>query len=285
MKRCLVVGASGFLGTGLQRDLRHDNAFQLENFGRDRVDLRHPSQVKEAIAHIKPDIIINLAGISSPASQDVMNIYQVNAFGHLHVLQAAAALESKPRVILASSAQLYGPGVLSKATEQTRLNPVSHYGLSKLLAEKYCELFAEGISTIAVRLYNAIGRGQPLQFLIPKVVNAFKRRAPCVELGTLEVERDYIDTRDISAMWRLAMLADKPPTVINFSNGTTATLRYIITRLEQITGHHLEVISKITNLRPNDIPFQCGDNSVIQGLGYVRQHSLDDTLIWMLGDA
>src|SRR5262245_7082615 len=127
-KRCLIMGADGFLGSSLRRDLSADDTLALITGA---VDLRQPLHVKNAIVEAEPDVIVNLAGISSPASDDVTNLYQVNAFGHLNILQAAATLRRKPRVILASSAHLYGPGLTTKATEQTPLNVVSHYGLSK----------------------------------------------------------------------------------------------------------------------------------------------------------
>jgi len=283
-KRCLVIGAGGFLGSSLRRDLKSDHALELVAFDSNGIDLRKPLQVKEALASINPDIIINVGGISSPASDDVFNLYQVNAFGHLHLLQAASVLERKPKVILASSAQLYGPDLVTKAEEQAALNPVSHYGLSKMLAEKYCELFADGVQTVTARIYNAIGRGQSSNFLLPKVVAAFKRRAPTLEVGSLNVERDYVDTRDLTAMWRLVALSDKSPTVVNFSNGEAVSLQHILFRLEEITGHHLELLSKSSNFRKNDIPYQCGDNSAIRNLGYVRRYSLDETLTWMLDE-
>ena len=78
------------------------------------------------------------------------------------------------------------------------------------------------------------------------------------------------------------MLSESPPDIVNFSNGETATLRQIISRLEAITGHRMEIVSNPGNFRRNDISFQCGDNSVIRSLGYIRHHSLDDTLAWML---
>lgn len=282
VKRCLIMGASGFLGSSLRRDLAADDAVTLINGP--VVDLRQPLQVKNAIVEVEPDVVVNLAGISSPASDDVVNLYQVNALGHLNILQAASTLKRKPRVILASSAQLYGPDHTTKATEQTPLNPVSHYGLSKLLAEKYCELFSEGVQTVVARLYNAIGRGQSTRFLLPKLVQAFKNRAPRLEIGSVEVERDYIDTRDLSAMWRLIVHSDQPPPVVNFSNGEAVPLDHIISRLKTISGHQIELVSQATYFRKNDISYLCGDNSVVRKLGYVRRYSLDDTLAWMLDE-
>src|SRR5581483_1311460 len=128
----------------------------------------------------------------------------------------------------------------------------------------------------------AIGRGQSPQFLIPKVVQAFRTRVPVLEIGSTEIERDYIDVRDLSTMWQLVMFAADPPKIINFSNGKTATLLEIVGRLERITGHRVELVSSQSNFRKNDIPFQCGDNSYIRSMGYVRRYSLDDTLTWML---
>ena len=153
-----------------------------------------------------------------------------------------------------------------------------------MLAEKYCELFAEGIQTVVARIYNAIGHGQSARFLLPKLVQAFKNRAKQLEIGSTEVERDYVDTRDLSAMWRLIINSDRPPPVVNFSNGEAVPLKHIISRLSAITGHDVEIMSKAAYFRKNDISYQCGDNSVIRGLGYVRRYSLDDTLAWMLND-
>ncbi len=282
VKRCLVFGASGFLGSSLRRDLGADVGLTLiDSAG---VDLRQPLQVAKAIGDVDPDVVINLAGISSPASDDIISLYQINAFGHLNVLRAASMLKRNPRVILASSAQLYGPHLATRAAEQTPLDPVSHYGLSKLLAEKYCELFAEGTETVVVRIYNAIGQGQSVRFLLPKLVQAYKNRVLQLEIGSTKIERDYIDTRDLSAMWRLIINSDRPPPVVNFSNGEAVPLKHIISRLSAITGHDVEIMSKAAYFRKNDISYQCGDNSIIRGLGYVRRYSLDDTLAWMLND-
>jgi nucleoside-diphosphate-sugar epimerase len=280
--RCLLIGAEGFLGAHLRRELASTVSVELEAIERNGLDLRKPKSIRQLVSSVRPDVIVNVAGLSSPASEDVMELYEVNALGHLHILEAAASLETKPRVVLASSAQLYGPTLKSKATEGTPLNPVSHYGLSKELAEKYCELFAGGVSTVVARIYNAVGRGQSPRFLIPKVVQAFRERAPTLEIGSMAVERDYIDVRDLCAMWRLAMFAPDAPKVVNFSNGETTTLRDIIDRLERITAHRVEFVSTQSNFRKNDIPFQCGDNSTIRKMGYVRRYSLDDTLKWML---
>jgi GDP-6-deoxy-D-talose 4-dehydrogenase len=281
-KLCLLIGQNGFMGSNLRQALAEDKEIDIIALGREAMDLRESSQVKDVIGTYAPDIIVNLAGISSPASLDVADLYQVNAFGHLYILEAAASLARKPRVLLASSVQLYGPGVAGKATELTPLNPVSHYGLSKLLAEKYCGLCSENVPTVIARIYNSIGRGQSGQFLIPKLVTAFRERQTRVEIGSLDVERDFIDVRDLSAMWRLVMLSNHPPNVVNFSNGETATVGHIISRLSAISGHHLEVACNGTIFRKNDIPYQCGDNSVICGEGYARRYSLDETLAWML---
>jgi GDP-6-deoxy-D-talose 4-dehydrogenase len=281
-KRCLIVGSNSFIGTNLCCESGSDDGLQFTAIDGRSMDLRVASQVGNVIAAHQPNIIVNLAGISSPASDDLLGLYQVNALGHLNILQAAAALQHKPKVILASSAQLYGPGIFVSTSEQSPLNPVSHYGLSKLLAEKYCELFAEGVPTVIARIYNTIGRGQSPLFLIAKIVQAFKERRPTLELGSLDVERDFVDVRDLSTMFKIVMLSEAPPAIVNFSNGETAGVRDIIDRLSAMTGHHIDIISNSARMRRNDISFQRGDNAMIRKMGYVRRYSLDETLLWML---
>jgi nucleoside-diphosphate-sugar epimerase len=266
----------------LQRELAGDAQIVCTALSAQQLDIRNRSLVAEALTAHKPDVVINLAGVSSPASGEVSRLYEVNAFGHLNLLEAAAALNPKPTVMLASSAQLYGPQVPGKADEMTPLNPVSHYGLSKYLAEQYCKLFAAGLRTVIVRTYNAIGRGQSLQFLIPKVVAAFKDRKSQLEIGSFDVERDYIDVRDVAAMWHLLIQSKEPPSIVNFSNGETATLQTIIAKLSALTGHRLAVVTNEVHQRKYDIPYQCGDNTVIRKLGYSQRYSLDQTLSWML---
>jgi nucleoside-diphosphate-sugar epimerase len=279
--KCLIFGAAGFIGTHLTRHLRERGKYEIVSPSKGDVDIRDDRAVADYVRTISPSVILNLAAISTVHHGDDRALYVVNAIGHANVVEAAALLVRRTRLILASSAQVYGIQARRAVHEAEPTNPINHYGVSKVLAERLSRLSAPDVVASSVRMFNVVGREQAQNFLIPKIVRHFRDRADVIELGS-DFDRDFVDIRDACEMWRLMIDAESPPPTANIANGEAISLATILALLTEITGHRIEVRRRADLVRSNEILYQCGDNSIIKQLGYRRRYELRQTLEWML---
>ncbi len=183
-------------------------------------------------------------------------------------------------MLLASSANVYGnasAGVLDE-------NTANDYAVSKLAMEHVAGLWRDRLPITVVRPFNYTGVGQAEQFLIPKIVSHFARRADVMELGNLEVARDFGDVRSVVAAYR--KLLQEPASIgetVNVCTGTGYTLVEIVHMCEQITGHTLEIRVNPAFVRANEVKILVGDNGKLRKLiGDWEPMAMEQTLRWML---
>jgi nucleoside-diphosphate-sugar epimerase len=137
---------------------------------------------------------------------------------------------------------------------------------------------------VVARPFNYTGPGQDLQFVIPKLVDHFRRRAPRVTLGNLHVQREYNDVRFVCDAYLRLLQAPAPGAVYNVCTGVTYDFNTVIGTLQDLTGHRIEVDVDPALVRPNEVHRLCGDPSRLHDtLGTLPQWRLEDTLRWMLG--
>lgn len=283
-RRVTILGGHGFMGRWLVAHLQEAGCL-VSAPRRAEVDVADIDSLRGEIRRHRPDAIINLAGISSVVHEDVAALYETNTLGHLRLLQAVAELAPMSRVFLASTANVYGKGATGQAFRETdNPAPRNHYAVSKLAAELVQAQFPDICAVSVARPFNGIGRGQAQTFLVAKLVDAYKRRVEVIELGNVDVRRDFVDVRDLCYMWEALITADSPPPVVNFGNAEAVALVDILATLARLSGHHVRVEVAPRLVRAADLTYQCADNSVISALGYKRRHSLEDTLAWMLAD-
>src|SRR4029434_3623396 len=113
------------------------------------------------------------------------------------------------------------------------LAPASHYAVSKLAMESMARLFADRLPVVVVRPFNYTGPGQREPYLVPKIVRHFAERAPAIELGNIDIERDFLDVRSVVDAYRriLTEPAARGRT-LNLCSGTGTTVRAMVAMLE-----------------------------------------------------
>jgi nucleoside-diphosphate-sugar epimerase len=247
--RVLVTGAGGFTGRHLCAHLREHGfrVFGLTEHPPEREDeleanLLEPGAVKAAVREAAPDHVVHLAAIAFPGHAQAGAVYRVNLCGTLTLLEALAAHRmGQGGVLLPSSGTVYAESA-SPLSEESPLNPGTHYAVSKLAMEHMARLFGAALPIVVVRPFNYTGPGQREPYLVPKIVRHFAERASAIELGNVDVERDFLDVRTVVDAYRRLLAAPAAHgKTLNLCSGTGTTVRALIGMLETITGHRIEI--------------------------------------------
>ena len=164
-------------------------------------------------------------------------------------------------------------------------NPVNHYGCSKWSMEQIAQTYSEQLNITITRPFNYTGRGQDSRFLVPKMIEHFKDKAPILKLGNIDVSRDFSDVRWISeAYTNLLSTPTKGITRINLCSGKLISIRTIIASLQEITGHQIGVEIDGSFVRKADIRCQYGNNNKLFSEAPNLSSAIEftETLKWML---
>lgn len=278
--RILLTGADGFTG-------RHVSSFAQKN-GHEVIgltaDLTNPRAILEEVAKVSPTHVIHLAAISAVTHADEEAFYKVNLFGTQNLLQALTKMPSAPqKIVLASSANIYGNSLVSPISESTNPQPVNHYAISKLAMELMSASFSQKLPIVIGRPFNYTGVGHDSRFVIPKIVDHFKRRAPEIDLGNLHVLREYNDVRVVCEAYFGLLQSGIPGEVYNIASGRAVSLQTVISTLEKLSKHSINVKVNPAFVRDNEIEILSGSAKKIEALlGPLNHPTLEATLSWML---
>lgn len=284
----LITGADGFTGRYLEAELRARGVRTVGLTGGEGreghrgVDLRDPESIRLALKDIRIDAVIHLAAISFVAHGDPLAMYAVNTIGTQNLLEALLATGQRPHVVLAGTGHVYGlqPGPHHEGLCPA---PTNHYGLSKLSMEHIGRLYCDRLPVTVARLFNYTGRGQSDQFLIPKIVRHFRESLPVIELGNIDVARDFLDVRDVVAAY-IRLLEGPPLFPVNICSGRSIALRQAVDICSRLTGHDIEIRVNPAFVREGDIVDLYGDNGQMRRLGWEPRYSFEDTLRSMLAE-
>lgn len=280
MKRLLITGVDGFTGRHLSV-AAHAEGYEV--FGL-KADLTDAPAIASEVAAIAPTHVAHLAAISAVTHADEEAFYRVNLFGSLNLLKALSALQVSPqKVLLASSANVYGNQGGAAINESTCPKPVNHYAMSKLAMEHMAATFGDRLPLVITRPFNYTGVGHDLRFVIPKIVSHYKRQAPLIELGNLDVYREYNDVRQVCDVYLKLLDAGAAGDTYNVCSGKAVSLREVLALMTEITGWQPEVHVNPAFVRANEIHTLAGDCSKLEKIiGAQRSFDLVDTLTWMI---
>jgi len=268
--RCLITGITGFTGDYLRKKLQNSN---YEVFGTSftenqdpsvfKCDITQKSEILNVLDIIKPDFIFHLAAISFVKS-DPLEIYNTNVIGTLNLLDSLVELNIAPKkVIIVSSAAVYGNNeqVLS---ESASLLPVNHYGNSKLVMENMTINYFDKLSIIITRPFNYTGIGQNIKFLIPKIAYHYSNNLKSIELGNINVFREFNDVQDVTDIYLKLMESNIISEVINICSGVSYSIKNILDILNLELGYEMTVKINSDFIRKFEIKDLKGDNSKLK---------------------
>lgn len=295
MNRVLITGATGFTGRYLAQELQR-TGYETHGLARSSAplpeyhhlhqgDLDDAAGLQQIIEQVQPRYVVHLAAISFVAHGDADEIYRVNLLGTRRLLAALSKAAVKPdAVLLASSANVYGNARVECLTEDTPPAPANDYAVSKLAMEYVAALYREQLPVIITRPFNYTGVGQSASFLLPKIIDHFQRKAPLIELGNLDVARDFSDVRVVAQVYR--RLLETPAAVggtFNVCSGQAHTLQSVLQMARDISGHDIQVRVNPAFVRTNEVKRLLGSRVRLEAtIGPVQDIALHETVRWML---
>jgi GDP-6-deoxy-D-talose 4-dehydrogenase len=293
LTRTLVTGANGFTGNWLIGNLLASGHAVTETVARQgapetpsrrSLDITSLEACRKVIDEVRPNYIVHLAAISFVGHNDPLDFYRVNVLGTLNLLQACADVGHTPRkVLVASSANVYGNMTSDAIDESFPVAPVNHYAASKAAMESLVRTWFDRLPVLIVRPFNYTGRGQTSNFLVPKIVEHFVRREPEISLGNIDVARDFSDVRYVVRVYGALLDSSAVGETVNVCTGQPYTLREILAMASEITGHELEIRVNPAFVRQTDVKMLAGSPVKLRKLvPEVEAIGFRETLQWML---
>lgn len=273
-KRALITGINGFTGRFMANELAAQGCEVLgvgsqpsDSPSYYQVDLADVAGLRKLLADTQPDIVVHLAALAFVGHGAADAFYQVNLIGTRNLLEAIDACGKVPDcVLLASSANVYGNASSGMLDETTQPAPANDYAVSKLAMEYMASLWHAKLPIVIARPFNYTGVGQAENFLLPKIVSHFTRKASTIELGNLDVWRDFSDVRAVVSAYRGLLEARPLGQTINVSSGVTYSLREVIDMCREITGQDIDVQVNPAFVRANEVKTLCGNNARLRAL-------------------
>lgn len=286
--RTLVIGASGFVGGYLIRELESNGHTVIQaNFP--DFNLLNKEQVDTAVQKTHPDFVVNLAAISSVGVswKQPIDTVQVNICGTVHLLEAIRNFAPAAKTLLIGSAEEYSPKD-EALCESDSLEACNPYGISKIAQENFASLYRQkyGMKIICTRSFNHTGVGQTSTFALPSFVMQVaaieKSGKPgFIKVGNLNAIRDFSDVRDVVRVYRLLLENENEYTEYNVGSGIAHKVGELLQTIISFASVKIDVIQDPEKTRPVEMPYQCANIDRIKKAGYWAGTKIEETLKWM----
>ena len=295
----LITGAAGFAGSHVVEALGGSEDVvgwthhapppqEIARLARwQRVDLLNPSEVREAIARLKPSAVIHCAGAPNVAHswRDTVTPLSANVLATHHLFDALSRTGTACRVVVTGSGTVYAASTAA-LTEESPIAPSNPYAVSKLVQEQLAFRAAheDGVDVIVTRSFNHTGPRQSAAFAAPNMARQIAlieagRAEPVIRTGNLEAQRDITDVRDMARAYIALLRRGVSSTLYNVSSGTTRVMRSVLDALVARARVQVRVETDPALMRPSDTPIVLGDPTRLrEATGWRPEVSFDQTL-------
>jgi GDP-4-dehydro-6-deoxy-D-mannose reductase len=297
--KCLVTGASGFIGSHLVEFLlthghtcyglsRQANDFNIARKGFTFLscDILDRERLFKFVADVRPEIVFHLAAQSLPKVSwaEPETTFRTNVVGTLYLLDAIRTADINPVIEVICSSSEYAPSTKGEPLrEDDPLEPSSPYALSKITQDQLCVLYQKAyrMHIVRVRPFFIIGprkTGDVTSDLARGIVAIEQGLEATLNVGNLATIRDFLGIGDALAAFQLVAERGLPGEVYNVCSGRGYEVGQVLQRLLALAQRPIETQQDEALLRPLDEPVKIGDNEKIRKLGWKQKRSVDDVL-------
>ncbi|UYZ37774.1 NAD-dependent 4,6-dehydratase LegB [Clostridium beijerinckii] len=311
MKKVLVTGAAGFIGSHLIEKLLnigcnvkafiHYNSINswgwLDSLSKDKLkeieiftgDIRDPNGVREAMKNIEE--IYHLAAlIAIPFSYHSPDSYvDTNIKGTLNVLQAARELDTK-RILITSTSEVYGSAKFVPITEEHPYQGQSPYSATKIGADRLAESFYRSFSLpiTIVRPFNTYGPRQSARAIIPTIIMQLLSGENEVKLGALTPTRDFNYVKNtVNGFVEIAKSKNTIGEEINIASQREISIKNLAEELINQLNPKAKIICEEERIRPknSEVNRLLGSNEKLKKLTqwseeYTFEEGIKETIEW-----
>lgn len=254
-----------------------------------KINLCDRELIKEVIENFKPDYLLHLASISSvsqswnyPVESFVNN---TNIF--LNIIESIRELGLQTRILSIGSSEEYGnyPADKMPLKEYYKLKPCNPYSVARVSQEMLSKLYADAydMNIIITRSFNHIGPRQRETFVIPsfikQLLNIKKQGGSKIEVGNIEIIRDFLDVRDVVVAYYKLLTEGISGEVYNVCSGVGIKLKEIINIVSEELNITPEIQIDKNRIRPTDNLTIIGDNTKLKKeLNWQQKYTLTQTL-------
>lgn len=286
--KAFITGISGFSGKHLANLLKKEKiqvtGIDVHKGAYYQSDLTDKKRLTEILNKEQPNYVFHLA---SPVlrsremiDEGLVKNLETDLFGSVNLLEVAAGLKHKPRILITGTAAEYDVKIKGARKESDRLEPNTSYGLSKMTQELVCRKLAEsyGLELIYTRSFLLIGPGQKPGFVINDWCKQVAEGKKTLVTGNLSIKRDFTDVRDGAEAYLLLIQKGKAGEIYNVCSGKSRELKEVIKILKQVAGTDFKVDEDKNRFKNKDPRELFGDNSKLKALGWREKCSLKESL-------